>query len=105
MTTNPVIKPELLDQLLANYTKPEDLTGEVCPRYSKRSRDRCRHPLGHAHGDGHEATQDRPKARSGCPFNKFFSNWASGARLGASAAVHILGFHIFTQVRRETGKE
>jgi len=28
MTTNPVIKPELLDQLLANYTKPEDLTGE-----------------------------------------------------------------------------
>src|ERR1700741_4646696 len=28
MTTNPVIKPELLDQLLANYEKPEDLTGE-----------------------------------------------------------------------------
>jgi hypothetical protein len=28
MTTNPVIEPELLDQLLANYTKPEDLRGE-----------------------------------------------------------------------------
>jgi len=28
MTTNSPIKPELLDQLLANYTKPEDLTGE-----------------------------------------------------------------------------
>src|ERR1700724_120891 len=28
MTTNSVITPELLDQLLANYEKPEDLTGE-----------------------------------------------------------------------------
>jgi putative transposase len=28
MTTNSTIKPELLDQLLSNYTKPEDLTGE-----------------------------------------------------------------------------
>ena len=28
MTTNSTITPELLDQLLANYTKPEDLTGE-----------------------------------------------------------------------------
>jgi putative transposase len=28
MTNNSPIKPELLDQLLANYTKPEDLTGE-----------------------------------------------------------------------------
>src|SRR5579864_8619001 len=28
MTTKSTIKPELLDQLLANYTKPEDLTGE-----------------------------------------------------------------------------
>jgi putative transposase len=26
-TTNTTITPELLDQLLANYTKPEDLTG------------------------------------------------------------------------------
>jgi hypothetical protein len=28
MTTNFPTKPELLDQLLANYTKPEDLTAE-----------------------------------------------------------------------------
>src|SRR5580693_195939 len=28
MTTNTKITPELLDQLLANYEKPEDLTGE-----------------------------------------------------------------------------
>src|SRR6266511_3836285 len=28
MTTNMTIAPELLDQLLANYEKPEDLTGE-----------------------------------------------------------------------------
>src|SRR5262245_31045213 len=28
MTTKPTITPELLDQLLANYEKPEDLTGE-----------------------------------------------------------------------------
>src|ERR671934_3147105 len=28
MTTNSTITPELLDKLLANYTKPEDLTGE-----------------------------------------------------------------------------
>ena len=27
MTTNMTIAPELLDQLLANYEKPEDLTG------------------------------------------------------------------------------
>ena len=27
MTTNTTITPELLDQLLANYEKPEDLTG------------------------------------------------------------------------------
>jgi putative transposase len=27
-TTNTTITPELLDQLLANYTKPEDLTGD-----------------------------------------------------------------------------
>src|SRR6516164_6113333 len=29
MTTNTTIAPELLDQLLANYEKPEDLTGEA----------------------------------------------------------------------------
>ena len=28
MTTNSTITPELLDQLLANYSKSEDLTGE-----------------------------------------------------------------------------
>jgi putative transposase len=28
MTTASTITPELLDQLLANYKKPEDLTGE-----------------------------------------------------------------------------
>jgi hypothetical protein len=28
MSTDPTITPELLDQLLANYTKPKDLTGE-----------------------------------------------------------------------------
>src|SRR4029434_1044122 len=28
MTTNSTITPELLDQLLANYKKPEDLTGD-----------------------------------------------------------------------------
>src|SRR5262245_61634177 len=28
MATDSTITPELLDQLLANYTKPEDLTGE-----------------------------------------------------------------------------
>src|SRR5437660_12330187 len=28
MATNSMITPELLDQLLANYEKPEDLTGE-----------------------------------------------------------------------------
>ena len=28
MTTNSTITPELLDQLLVNYEKPEDLTGE-----------------------------------------------------------------------------
>ena len=28
MTTDTTISPELLDQLLANYSKPEDLTGE-----------------------------------------------------------------------------
>src|SRR5215470_18098131 len=28
MTTSSTITPELLDQLLANYEKPEDLTGE-----------------------------------------------------------------------------
>ena len=28
MTTDSTITPELLDQLLANYKKPEDLTGE-----------------------------------------------------------------------------
>src|ERR671922_3036191 len=28
MTTDTTITPELLDQLLANYEKPEDLTGE-----------------------------------------------------------------------------
>ena len=28
MSTNTTITPELLDQLLANYTKPEDLTGD-----------------------------------------------------------------------------
>lgn len=28
MTTDSTITPELLDQLLANYEKPEDLTGE-----------------------------------------------------------------------------
>src|SRR3974377_604685 len=28
MTTNSTITPELLDQLLANYEKPDDLTGE-----------------------------------------------------------------------------
>ncbi len=28
MTTDSTITPELLDKLLANYTKPEDLTGE-----------------------------------------------------------------------------
>jgi hypothetical protein len=27
MTTDTTITPELLDQLLANYEKPEDLTG------------------------------------------------------------------------------
>jgi hypothetical protein len=27
-TTNTTITPELLDQLLPNYTKPEDLTGD-----------------------------------------------------------------------------
>jgi putative transposase len=27
MTMKPTITPELLDQLLANYEKPEDLTG------------------------------------------------------------------------------
>ena len=27
MTNNQTITPELLDQLLANYEKPEDLTG------------------------------------------------------------------------------
>ncbi len=30
MTANSTITPELLDQLLANYEKPEDLTGEDC---------------------------------------------------------------------------
>jgi len=29
MTTDTTITPELLDQLLANYEKPEDLTGAV----------------------------------------------------------------------------
>jgi hypothetical protein len=28
MTTNTTITPELLDQLIANYEKPEDLTGD-----------------------------------------------------------------------------
>jgi putative transposase len=28
MTMKPTITPELLDQLLANYEKPEDLTGD-----------------------------------------------------------------------------
>ena len=28
MTTKTAITPELLDRLLANYSKPEDLTGE-----------------------------------------------------------------------------
>ena len=28
MTSNSTITPELLDQLLANYEKPEDLTGD-----------------------------------------------------------------------------
>jgi hypothetical protein len=28
MTTDSTITPELLDQLLANYSRPEDLTGE-----------------------------------------------------------------------------
>jgi putative transposase len=28
MTTNSTITPELLDQLLANYERPEDLTGD-----------------------------------------------------------------------------
>ncbi|MGY4230150.1 hypothetical protein ACVMIH_007511 [Bradyrhizobium sp. USDA 4503] len=28
MTTDSTITPELLDRLLANYSKPEDLTGE-----------------------------------------------------------------------------
>ncbi|HZZ61226.1 MAG TPA: IS256 family transposase, partial [Roseiarcus sp.] len=28
MTTGSTITPELLDQLLANYKKPEDLTGD-----------------------------------------------------------------------------
>jgi putative transposase len=28
MTTDSTITPELLDRLLANYKKPEDLTGE-----------------------------------------------------------------------------
>jgi hypothetical protein len=28
MAANTTIAPELLDQLLANYTKPEDLTGD-----------------------------------------------------------------------------
>ena len=28
MPTDSTITPELLDQLLANYSKPEDLTGE-----------------------------------------------------------------------------
>ena len=28
MTTNATITPELLDQLLANYERPEDLTGD-----------------------------------------------------------------------------
>ena len=28
MTTKSTITPDLLDQLLANYEKPEDLTGE-----------------------------------------------------------------------------
>jgi hypothetical protein len=28
MTTNSTITPELLDQLLDNYEKPEDLTGD-----------------------------------------------------------------------------
>src|SRR6516162_508688 len=28
MTTDSTITPELLDQLLSNYSKPEDLTGE-----------------------------------------------------------------------------
>ena len=28
MTTDSTITPELLDQLLANYEKPQDLTGE-----------------------------------------------------------------------------
>jgi putative transposase len=28
MTTNSTITPELLDQLLANYEKPEDPTGD-----------------------------------------------------------------------------
>jgi len=41
MTTNSTITPELLDQLLANYEKPEDLTGadglfeQLNPPYSR----------------------------------------------------------------------
>ena len=37
--------------------------------------------------------------RSGCPFNNFFSNWVSGAGLGASAGVYSVGFDIFTRPR------
>jgi len=33
------------------------------------------------------------------PFDKFFSNWAARARLGASAGVHIPDFDIFTRPR------
>jgi hypothetical protein len=46
------------------------------------------------------AAQDRSRARSGCPLNEFFSNWACGARLVASAAAHSARFDISTRPRR-----
>lgn len=38
MPMNTTITPELLDQLLANYTKPEDLTGDDGPHESPHFR-------------------------------------------------------------------
>ena len=46
---------------------------KACPRYSKRLRDRCGRQHGHADRGVHEAGQDRPQGRSGCPLN-IFSN-------------------------------
>src|SRR5215471_14532175 len=83
--------------LTYNLTRILNIVG--VPALLEAKWDRCGHPPGHADGDGPEATQVPPKARSGCPFDNFFSNWASGARLGASAGVHIPGFDISTQPR------